>query len=74
MKNYFCSVSKGVNADLYRHTMEQKILETRISELEMKVSEDPTDNLSITFLRTYRKLLNEIMDSRASVVSKIGHK
>ena len=74
MKNFFYKKASGVNADLARHLQMQKELETRVSEAEASVATDPTDKFAATYLRTYRELLNQLNDSKANVVAKIGRK
>ena len=66
---YFWDKTNGLNADIERHRVKEKELKARIAELEGK--EDP---MSIAALRTYRRFLNQLQVSKASVVSKIGKK
>jgi hypothetical protein len=63
-----------VNADLRRHTQKQKDLELRIAEAEVAVAVNPSDEFAESVLRTYRELLNQLNDSKANVVAKIGRK
>ena len=74
MKNYFWKDATGVNADLARHTQEQKEIELKIVEAEARVAADPSDRFAESILRTYREFLNKLMDSKVNVVAKIGRK
>lgn len=74
MKNYFWNDAAGVNADLTRHTQEQKKLEAQIVEYEAKLLVDPDNKMLPGVLATYRSFLNKLMDSKANVTSKIGRK
>jgi len=66
---YFYRDVKGVNADVERHRAREQELLQKISELEGK-----DDDMSIAATRTYRHLLNQLLQSKAAVVAKIGKK
>lgn len=66
---YFYRDVKGVNADVERHRAREQELLQKISELEGK-----DDDMSIAAARTYRHLLNQLLQSKAAVVAKIGKK
>ena len=66
---YFWDKTKGLNADIERHRVKEKELESKIAELEGK--EDP---MSIAALRVYRRFLYQLQVSKVEVVSKIGKK
>lgn len=66
---YFHGKMDGLNADIERHRQKQAELEAKITELEGK-----TDGSSIIYLNTYRHLLNQLLQSKAEVTSKIGKK
>ena len=66
---YFWDKAKGLNADIERHRVKEKELESKIVELEGK--EDP---MSIAALRVYRRFLYQLQVSKVEVVSKIGKK
>jgi len=66
---YFYRDVKGVNADVERHRAREQELLQKISELEVK-----EDDMSIAATRTYRHLLNQLLQSKAAVVAKIGKK
>ena len=74
MKNYFWKDATGVNADLLRHTEKQKELESHIKDLESELINGFENEYTKTFLATYRRLLNLLMDSKVNVVAKIGRK
>jgi hypothetical protein len=59
----------GLKADIARHTKEQKELELKIKELEEL---EVPNSFQVIALRTYRNLLNKLMQSKAELVSKIG--
>jgi phytoene/squalene synthetase len=64
---YFYRDVKGVNADVERHrTREQELLQ-KISELT-----DKEDDMSIAAAHTYNHLLQQLRQSKAEVVAKIG--
>ena len=67
MLKYFWQDVKGLKADVERHRAKEKELQDRIQELEAK--DDP---MSIAALRVYRRFLNQLQQSKADVVSKIG--
>lgn len=66
---YFYRDVKGINADVERHRAREQELLQKISELEGK-----DDDMSIAATRTYRHLLNQLLQSKAAVVAKIGKK
>jgi phytoene/squalene synthetase len=67
MTRFFWQDAKGLKADVERHRAKEKELQDRIQELEGK--DDP---MSIAALRVYRRFLNQLQQSKADVVSKIG--
>ena len=67
MTRFFWQEAKGLKADVERHRAKEKELQDRIQELEGK--DDP---MSIAALRVYRRFLNQLQQSKADVVSKIG--
>jgi hypothetical protein len=58
----------GLNADIDRHRNEESKLRAKIAELEAKKSLDYFDQAG---LRTYKHLLNQLLQSKAEVVNKI---
>lgn len=69
MLKFFWQDAKGLKADVERHRAKEKELAGKIAELEGK--DDP---MSIAALRTYRRFYNQLQQSKADVVSKIGKK
>ena len=67
MTRFFWQEAKGLKADVERHRAKEKELQDKIQELEGK--DDP---MSIAALRVYRRFLNQLQQSKADVVSKIG--
>lgn len=67
---YFCN-DITLKADIERHQLEQKKLESCIAELETRP--DP-DQFEVTTLEAYQSLLCKLLQSKAEVVSKIGKK
>ena len=68
MKKYFLN-DVGLNADIARHRAEENELRSRIAELEGK-----DDYRSGRVLKTYRNLLDILLQSKANLTSKIGRK
>jgi hypothetical protein len=66
---FFWKDTKGLKADVERHRAREKEYVDKIAELEGK--EDP---MSVASLRVYRRHLNLLQNSKASVASKIGKK
>jgi hypothetical protein len=66
---FFWGDAKGLKADVERHRAKEKEYTDKIAELEG--SEDP---MSIAALRVYRRHLNMLQSSKATVVNKIGNK
>jgi hypothetical protein len=66
---FFWKDTKGLKADVERHRAREKEYVDKITELECK--EDP---MSVASLRVYRRHLNLLQTSKASVASKIGKK
>lgn len=77
---YFWDTSKGLNADVERHRQKEKELEDKIAELEADLKDQPESvrkdphNFEVCALNTYRHFLNQLRQSKAEVVSKIGKK
>lgn len=69
MKKWFWADASGVNADIERHCAKESILDARIAELEGK-----GDPASVSALQVYRGLRVSLLQSKATVVSKIGKK
>ena len=69
MIKFFWGDAKGLKADVERHRAEEKKYMEKIAELETK--DDP---MSIASLRTYRRFLAQLQQSKADTVSKIGKK
>jgi hypothetical protein len=67
MAKFFWQEAKGLKADVERHRAQEKELQDKIQELEGK-----DDEMSIAALRVYRNFLNQLQQSKADVVSKIG--
>lgn len=59
-----------LNADIERHRAQQKELEAKIAMLESGEQTKHTEG----YLRTYRHLLCQLLQSKAEVVAKIGKK
>ncbi len=66
---YFHTPAKAVNADINRHRVEELELRAKIAQLES--IETPSDFESCA-LRVYRSFLNQLLQSKAEVVSKLG--
>ena len=64
---YFYRDVKGVNADVERHRAREQELRQKISELEGK-----EDDMSMAAAHTYRYLLQQLQQSKAEAVAKIG--
>lgn len=64
-KFFFGDVS-GLNADIDRHRKQEKELREKLAKYE----QDGNDNL----VATYRHFLNQLLASKAEVVSQIGKK
>ena len=73
MTKFFWKDASGVNADIERHRVEEKRLESKIFDLE-SVPIDERDKFHEVYIRTYRHFLCQLRDSKAEVVTKIGNK
>jgi hypothetical protein len=71
MRPFFRSKATGLNADLARHTKEEKNLKAKILELEQIPEPDQFD---LAFLKSYKELLAKLMQSKAEVLSNLGKK
>lgn len=67
--SYFASKTSGLKADVKRHADKEKHLREQIAAVEGK-----EDEASKVFASTYRHLLNQLLQSKADVASKIGKK
>lgn len=70
MKRFFYK-QLPLNADIERHREEESELREKIRELEEENSTDPFD---VRALAAYRNFLNQLLDSKAQITSKIGKK
>jgi len=70
MMSYFWQKTKGLKADIERHRAKEQELLTKIDELEKP--EHQGDPMSIAAIRTYRRFLYMLQQSKADVVSKLG--
>jgi hypothetical protein len=61
----------GKNRDIERHREKQAELEFKIAQLEAKETLSESDEI---YMRTYRQLLNSLLQSKAEIVEKIGRK
>jgi hypothetical protein len=68
-RKWFHTDAKGVNADINRHRAKELKLKAKIDELES--IETPNDFESRALL-VYRGFLNQLLSSKAEVVSKLG--
>ena len=66
---YFFSKSVGLNADIERHRLKEQGLRAKIEELEKLES---PDKFQVRVLQAYRHILNQLLQSKADVVSKLG--
>lgn len=66
---YFYNKASGTKADVNRHREEEKQLDMKISELE--AIEEPNE-FEVRALRTYHHIRDQLLQSKANVVSKIG--
>lgn len=64
---YFYKDATGTAADIERHRAREKELLQKISELSGK-----EDDMSVAASRTYHHLLQQLRQSKAEVVAKIG--
>ena len=62
---------KSLNADIERHRKEEIKLREKIKELES--IENPS-NFDVRALRVTRHFLNQLLQSKADITSKIGKK
>ena len=65
-QKFFFGKVAGLNADIERHRDYEKDLRQKLAEYE----EEGNENL----IRTYRHFLNQLLQSKADVVSQIGKK
>jgi hypothetical protein len=66
---FFWKNTRGLKADVERHRAKETELNAKMAELEGK--DDP---VSIAALRAYRRFHNQLQQSKANVVTKIGKK
>ncbi len=71
MAKFFWDKAAGLNADIDRHRLKEKELADRIAELEKL---DQSDPMVEVVLRTFRHIMNQLQQSKADVVTKIGRK
>ena len=67
---YFATEASGLNADIERHRKEEQMLLARIKELEAISSQN---SMEVASLRTYKNFLAILRQSKAEVLSKLGH-
>lgn len=67
--SYFFSKPVGLNADIERHRLKEQELRAKIEELEKLES---PDKFQVRALQAYRHFLNQLLQSKADVVSKLG--
>ena len=65
-QKFFFGDATGLNADIDRHREYEKDLREKLAQYELS----GRDNL----VKTYRHFLNQLLASKAEVVSKIGKK
>lgn len=68
---YFYKDASGLKSDIDRHREEELKLDSKISELE--AIKEPTE-FEVAALNVYRHFRNQLLQSKADVVSKIGKK
>ena len=66
MKKYFYGKVDGLNADIKRHRDEEKILRDKIRQYE--------DDNNPMFVNVYKHALDQLLQSKAEVLSKLGRK
>jgi len=64
---FFFEDATGLNADISRHREVEARYKQKIAELEHSA-----DEMDVRVVALYRNLLSKLMDSKATVVSKIG--
>ena len=69
MSKFFWDKATGLNADIHRHTEEERKLKEKIEELQNKEAPTKTDR---SLLHAYSYYLGRLHASKAEVVSKIG--
>lgn len=71
-KPYFARKTKGVNADLERHSNTERELRQHITRLHDIIDNGSPSDMDWAALGTYMGLLVKLMDSKAEVVDNIG--
>lgn len=66
---YYCNKTKGVNADIARHSRDEKRLRGLIHALEQLPNPGEMEQSALS---SYRNILNHLLASKAETVSKIG--
>lgn len=69
MTKWFRKEAAGLNEDIERHRLKEQELRAKIEELEKLKS---IDDLQVRVLQAYRLFLNQLLQSKADVVSKLG--
>ena len=65
---YFFGEAASLKADIERHRKTQAKLEAKVAEAES----NPDREHAAAYIRAYRQLLCQLLQSKADVVSKIG--
>jgi len=68
--SFFWQKTKGLNADIERHRAKEVELLAKIKELEVAIH----DPMNLAALRTYRRFLYVLQQSKANILSQLGKK
>ena len=67
---FFCN-EKNIDQEIKRHREKENFIRSKIIELELIENKS---NFDVRALKAYRLFLNQLLDSKAGIVSKIGKK
>ena len=62
---------KSIDFEIKRHREKENFIRSKIIELELIENKS---NFDVRALKAYRLFLNQLLDSKAGIVSKIGKK
>lgn len=68
-RSFFYRDTTGLKRDIERHRQEEKEIREKITELSTQ-----TDAWSLHALKVYHTFLQQLLQSKANVVSKLGRK
>lgn len=67
--SFFWKEEKGLKKDIERHRQTEKEIREKITELSTQ-----TDAMSLHALKVYHTFLQQLLQSKAEVVNKLGRK